>query len=266
LPANVYAIKAELAGVGTAIVERVELLVGQNASTGFTLQLATVEETVNVTGQQPLIELRSAQVGGNVDRRQMEALPIVGRNWMGLGLMVKGVTGNDTSGNTAGGVRRESQYQLNLDGQQIKQNFAGASSFSQPVISREAIAEYQLVTNLFDVTMGRFSGLQVQAISRSGTNDLRGSAFGYFRDDSLNSADFVANRVLPYNNQQIGGSFGGPLIVNKLHFFTAYEYEREPTTTVVQPPRYTSSMTVAGGTRSHSMLARTDAQMGPPGT
>jgi hypothetical protein len=265
LPPNVYTIKAELTGFATVVYEKVELLVGQNASIGFVLQLAALEETVNVTGQSPLIDVRSAQVGGNVDRRQMEALPIVGRNWMGMSLMVKGVTGNDTSGNTAGGVRRESQYQLNLDGQQIKQNFAGASSFSQPVISREAIAEYQVVTNLFDVTMGRSAGLQVQAISRSGSNELHGSAFGFFRDDALNAADFVANRVLPYSNQQIGGSFGGPLKVNKLHFFTAYEYEREPTTTVVQPPRYTSSMTVAGGSRTHSALVRTDAQMGTAG-
>lgn len=262
VPPDTYTLRAELPGFTTAVVEKVELLVGQNVFVSFTLQLATVEETITVTGEQPLVDLRSAQVGGNIDRRQMEELPIVGRNWMGLGLMVKGVTANDTAGNTAGGVRREMHYQLNLDGQQIKQNFAGATSFSQPVISREAIAEYQVVTNLFDVTMGRSAGLQVQAISRSGTNMSRGSLFGYFRDDKLNAADFVADRVLPYENQQVGGSLGGPIRIDRLHYFGSYEYEREPTTALIRPAGYTQSLTFPGGTKMHTALARLDGQLG----
>jgi len=74
---------------------------------------------------------------------------------------------------------------------------------------------FQIVTNLFDVTQGRSVGLQVQAISRSGTNTVAGSAYGFFRSDKFNAADPVVGRVLPYSNQQVGGSAGGPIVRDK---------------------------------------------------
>lgn len=262
LPPERYELRAELAGFSTAVVEEFELLVGQIGTVNLGLTIATLEESITVTGQAPLIDLQTASVGGNIDRRQMEQLPIVGRNWLDLGLMVKGVTANDTAGNTGGGVSRAADYNLNLDGQEIKQTFAGSASFSQPKLAREAIAEYQMVTNLFDVTMGRSAGLQVQAISRSGSNMHSGSFLGFFRDDKLTAADFVAGEVLPYENQQLGGSLGGPIVENKMFYFGAYEYEDEPTTTVIKPPGYTESLSFATGTNVHSAIARVDTQLG----
>ena len=86
------------------------------------------------------------------------------------------------------GIERDDQFQLNLDGQQITQKVA-SSTFGQPKFSREAIAEFQIVTNLFDITQGRSTGAQVQAISKSGTNTMAGSVYGYFRNDKFNAAD-----------------------------------------------------------------------------
>ena len=129
---------------------------------------------------------------------------------------------------------RDRQFQLNLDGQEITQQVAGGG-FGQPRFSREAIAEFQVITNLFDITQGRSLGIQVQAISRSGTNNIDGSVYGYFRDDKMNSKDFVANRVLPYSNQQIGAAIGGPIVRDKLHYFLSYERENEPSTIVTTP-------------------------------
>src|SRR3954465_2931587 len=108
-------------------------------------------------------------------------------------------------------------WQLNLDGQQITQKVAG-SGFGQPKFSRESIAEFQIVTNMFDITQGRSAGIEIQAISKSGRNTTSGSTFGYFRRDSLNSADLVANKVLPYSNQQIGATLGGPIVKDKVHY------------------------------------------------
>src|SRR5438477_5974012 len=125
-------------------------------------------------------------------------------------------------------------WQLNLDGQQITQKVAG-SGFGQPRFSREAIAEFQIVTNLFDITQGRSIGVQVQAVSRAGTNNPSGSFYGYFRDDRFNAPDPVAKRVLPYANQQIGATFGGPIVRDKFHYFVSYEYEREPSTILTSP-------------------------------
>ena len=145
------------------------------------MKLATLEETITVTQSGAARRLTSSQVAGNIDRRQMAELPLQGRNWQELSLMVKGVTANNVT-NTPGAA--DDQFQLNLDGQQITQRVAG-SGFGQPKVSREAIAEFQIVTNMFDITQGRSTGMQVQAISRSGTNDLRGSAYGFFRSDAL---------------------------------------------------------------------------------
>ena len=232
MPPGKYTVQAELAGFSMVVLRDVELLVGQNATIPFTMKLAQVSETLTVVGETPLVDTTSSQVTGNVDRRQMEELPLQGRNWMELSKLVKGITANDV-GNTPG-VSRDDDFQLNLDGQQITQKVAG-SGFGQPKFSRESIAEFQIVTNMFDITQGRSAGMQVQAISRSGTNTMAGSFYGYFRDDKFNAPDPVANRVLPYQNQQIGGTFGGPIVKDKIHYFASYEYEREPGTIFTTP-------------------------------
>ncbi|MFA5908366.1 MAG: TonB-dependent receptor [Vicinamibacterales bacterium] len=231
LQAGRYKVQAELSGFSTVIIPDIELLVGQNRSLPFAMQVASLSETLTVTGEAPLVDVSSTQVAGNVDRRQMEELPLQGRNWMELAMQVKGITANAVD--TTPGVR-DRQFQLNLDGQEITQQVAG-SGFGQPKFSREAIAEFQVVTNLFDITQGRSLGIQVQAISRSGTNNYDGSVYGYFRDDQWNAKDFIANRVLPYANQQLGVAFGGPVIKDKAHFFLSFERENEPNTILAAP-------------------------------
>ena len=139
------------------------------------------------------MDTSSPRVSGNIDRRQMAELPLQGRNWMELSLMVKGITANNI-GNTPG--VSDDQFQLNLDGQQISQRISG-SGFGQPKMSREAIAEFQIVTNMYDITQGRSTGVQVQAVSRAGTNDLHGSTFGFFRSDKFNEADPVKASCCP---------------------------------------------------------------------
>jgi len=259
VPAGTYKIQAELSGFATVVLAKVEFLVGQNATIPFTLKIAQVSETLTVLGEAPLVDTSSSQVAGNVDRRQMEELPLQGRNWMELSKLVKGITANDV-GNTPG-VSRDDDFQLNLDGQQITQKVAG-SGFGQPKFSREAIAEFQIVTNMFDITQGRSSGIQVQAISRSGTNTVAGSVYGFFRDDKFNAPDPVANKVLPYQNQQVGGSLGGPIVKDKMHFFASYEYEREPGTLVITNSVLPGqSFTVPYKNSQKSLLARVDDQL-----
>ena len=259
LPAGRYKVHAELPGFTSVMVPSVELLVGQNATVPFTLKVASVTETLTVVAEAPLVDTSSSQVAGNVDRRQMEQLPLQGRNWMELSKLVKGITANDVT-NTPG-VGADDMFQLNLDGQQITQKIAG-SGFGQPRFSREAIAEFQIITNLFDITQGRSAGIQVQAISKSGTNINSGSFYGYFRDDALNAPDPVAKAVLPYANQQLGGTFGGPIVKDKMHFFASYEYEREPGTMFIKPSALPGqSFTVPYKNGQKSFLARVDNQL-----
>ncbi len=255
-----YKVQAELSGFSTVVIPDIELLVGQNRSLPFAMQVASLSETLTVTGEAPLVDVSSTQVAGNVDRRQMEELPLQGRNWMELAMQVKGITANSVD-NTPG--VRDRQFQLNLDGQEITQQVAG-SGFGQPKFSREAIAEFQVVTNLFDITQGRSLGIQVQAISRSGTNNYDGSVYGYFRDDKWNAKDFIANRVLPYANRQIGAAFGGPVIKDKAHFFLSFERENEPNTILAAPAALPGqSFTFPTKLIQNSFLGRGDWQARP---
>jgi len=256
--AGTYKISAELTGFATTVVPRLELLVGQRATVPLVVKVGTLQESVTVTGDAPLVDTRSSQVAGNIDRRQMEELPISGRNWMALSMMVKGVVANDVSINSRPGTARDDQFQLNLDGQQMTQGISASDFFGQTRISREAIAEFQIVTNLFDVTQGRSVGLQVQAISRSGTNTVAGSAYGFFRSDKFNAADPVVGRVLPYSNQQVGGSAGGPIVRDKAHYFVTYEFERQPDTFVFEPPGYARTFAVPTKREKHSAMSRGD--------
>jgi Carboxypeptidase regulatory-like domain/TonB dependent receptor len=237
LPAGTYDVRAELTGFAIVVISKVELLVGQNATIGLNMRVATVQETITVSGESPLVDITSSQIAGNVDRRQMEELPILGRNWMELALQVRGITANNVGDRP--GVERDDRFQLNLDGQQVTQKVSG-SDRGQPKFSREAIAEFQIATNMFDVTDGRSMGIQVRAVTRSGTNNIQGSVYGYFRDDAFNAADHVVNSVLPYENQQLGGAVGGPIVRDRAHYFFTYEYEREPSTIISQPPQLPS--------------------------
>jgi len=235
LAPGAYRLEIQLDGFATAQINGVDLLVGTNATVPpVTMQLAALTEVVTVTTQAPLVDLTSSQVAGNIDRRQMEDLPLQGRNWQELSLMVKGITANNVESRP--GTDSDDRFQLNLDGQQITQRVA-SSGFGQPKVSREAIAEFQIVTNQFDITQGRSTGMQVQAISRSGTNVMRASTYGFFRSDKFNAPDPVAGEVLPFENQQVGFTLGGPIILNKAHFFGSYEYEREPSTAFLAPSR-----------------------------
>jgi hypothetical protein len=232
LPAGRYNLQADFPGFASVQVRGFELLVGQNATMSLTMKIASVTETVSVNGEVPLLDAEQAQVAGNVDTKQMEDIPISGRNWQQLATLVKGITMNTIS--TRPGVTQDSSFLLNLDGQNIT-NTASNSNFGQPIINRDAIAEYQIITNLFDVTMGRSTGIQVQAVSKSGTNTVHGSVYGYFRDSNFNAADQYAHRVLPYADQQVGGTVGGPIKKDKMLYFLSYEGERAPNTIILTP-------------------------------
>src|SRR3954453_20367544 len=91
----------------------------------------------------------------------------------------------------------------------------------------------------FDATQGRSSGAQVNAVTKSGTNQYSGTLSGYFRSDSFNAEDFIVHQVLPYSDQQISGTFGGPIVQNKAHFFGYYEGDLNPQIFSLLPPPLT---------------------------
>jgi len=228
LPVRVggYRLTAELSGF-TTVTRSVQILIGQTVAVDMQMAPSSVQETVTVTGEAPLVDTTSSTVGANIDPRQVQDLPINGRNWMDLTLLAPGARRNE-----GGGMAqfRQGYSQTNVDGQQLTINYHSQTDTEQPGFSRDAIAEFEVVANRFDATQGRSQGMVVNAVTKSGTNTFAGSFGGYFRHDSLNAKDFITDRVLPYSNQQVSTTFGGPIRRDRVHFFGAYEYEREPKT------------------------------------
>src|SRR6185503_7183551 len=239
IPARVggYQIAAELQGFGAAQRSGVEVLVGQTLVLNLQMAPSGVAETVTVSGEAPLINVATSQLGGNIDPHQVQELPVQGRNWMALAMLAPGSRMNSATavvpngGDRNGGEQRE--FNFSLDGQQVSSE---AGYGSQPRYSQEAIAEFQFIANQFDATMGRSTGVQVRAITRSGTNRLAGSLRGNFRDTAFNAKNPVIGKVVPINNQQIAPTIGGPILHDRLHFFAHYEYERQPQTSVWNTP------------------------------
>src|SRR5258706_3147061 len=228
-----YRLTAELAGFGTVTRSGLQLLVGQQAAVALQMGPATLQETVTVSGEEPLIDVVSSTVSGNIDQRQMQDLPLNGRNWLDLTLLAPGNRAN--AGGESPIPRAQVGFQINMDGQQVTNSIAG-SNFGQPRYSRDSIAEFEFVSNRFDATQGRSMGVVVNAVTKSGTNQSSGTFSSYFRDSSLNAKDKVLNRVPVYSNQQLSATFGGPINRDRIHYFANYEWEREPQTYVYSGP------------------------------
>jgi len=264
---GVYQITAELSSFTTATRAAQQLLAGQTTTVNLQLSPSTVQETVTVTGEAPLIDVATSSLGGNVDPRQVQELPVQGRNWIALALLAPGSRTNpNATGNAAqevlpdrnGGEVRE--YQTNLDGLQVTNSLGGGS---QPTFSQEMIAEFQFISNRFDATQGRSQGVQVNVITKSGTNRLAGSFRGNFRDSRFNAPDPVLGLVVPYKNQQYAGSVGGPIVRDRWHYFGFYEYEREPRTSIWNTPYPRFNVALSGIVTKKLGGARLDYQFSP---
>ena len=256
-----YRLSFELSGFAP-VMRALELLVGQQAV--LTLQMApsTVQESVTVTGEAPLLDVTQSSLGGNIDPRQLQELPVNGRSWQDLALLAPGNRSNAVADapvdRSTGGT-----FQLNIDGQQVTNMIILGGTFGNPKFSRDAIAEFEFIANRFDATQGRSTGVQVNAVTKSGTNTPTGSFASYFRDDKLNAANPVVGRVLPYSDQQMSVTFGGPIRKDRVHFFGNFEYEREPQTFTYNTPYPRFNFDQTGTRKEHTGGVRVDAQFSP---
>jgi hypothetical protein len=261
--AGVYRLRAELQGFRAVAREGLQLLVGELVTVNLPMLEATAVETVTVSATASLVDVSTSSLGGNVDPRQVQELPVGGRNWMGLALLAPGSRTSSTAANAPlpdrnGGEARE--FQLNLDGQQVSSELGAGN---QPRYSQDSIAEFQFVSNRFDATQGRSSGVQVNAITRSGTNRLSRLFRTNFRDSSFNAEEPVLNRVVPIKNQQYSTAVGGPIITDKLHYFANFEYERAPQTSIWNTPYPTFNVELTGTSTRKLGGVRLDYQLSP---
>ena len=227
-----YKMTMELPGFAT-VAQEFEALVGQTLTINAQMKPSTVQESVTVTGEAPLIETTSSTLAGNIDPRQTKDLPVNGGNWLDLSLLAPGNRSNGVDPNTPT-ARQRFDFQLNIDGQQVTNN--GRAGAANPRVSQEAVGEFQFVASRWDASQGRSNGVLVNAVTKSGSNTSTGAFTASFRSDKFNAEDFVQKRVLPYKNRRFNGTYGGPLRKDRAHYFVYYERESEPSTITFNSP------------------------------
>jgi hypothetical protein len=258
LRAAMYVVRVEAAGF-TPAEHTIVLAVGQFASVDMTVKVATAVSTVDVDAAGDTVDTTTSTIAGDVSPSEVSKLPLNGRNYLQLSAMVPGITSNDVTYSPLGSTDA-GKLQINVDGQQVTQTTA-SDSFGQPQYSQDAIDQFQIITNRFDATMGRSARIQVNVQTKSGTNNFHGSLYGYFRNSAFNADDSVAHTLLPFSDQQFGGTFGGPIVKNKLFFFFAYEGERQPNTSVTTPTGFGGlTYTFNNELRTDSYLLHSDWQ------
>jgi Carboxypeptidase regulatory-like domain/TonB dependent receptor len=236
LPAGTYNLTVAKDGFLQTVRPGVELHVADVISLNFSLQIGSVTQSVTVEGGAPLVETTSSVIAGLVNRKQIEDLPLNGRNYIDLTLLQAGVTNslNSTGTNGFGGMTG-TVYSVNgapvisnnflLDGTQIaNQSNWGTSSFAGTTLGVDGIQEFKLLTNAYDASYGMSMGSELVMISKGGTNRYHGDVFEYFRNSALNARNFFDGATIPHlEKNNFGASFGGPIRKNKTFFYAVYE-------------------------------------------
>jgi Carboxypeptidase regulatory-like domain/TonB dependent receptor len=243
LPVGPYRLEFSLQGFRTYVQTGIVLQVNTNPTVNASLQVGDVAETIQVAGQASLIETRSPGIGMVVEHERVEELPLNGRQTLDLvyltGMAVSGGTlsggrsGTVSPGSpgtiaVAGGLPNGTSYMLDGSNHNDPYN-SGAMPFPFP----EALQEFKVETSALAAQYGYHSAAVVNAVTKSGTNNIHGSAFEFVRDDSMNARDpFAAlgpdgkRRSDGLNRNQFGGSWGGPVARDRLFYFGAYQRTR----------------------------------------
>jgi hypothetical protein len=234
VPVGSYEIDVAQAGFKKYVRKGVALDLNQVASVDITLQLGSSAESVEVTGAPPVVDTSSTQLGAVVNERSSTQLPLNQRDVYQLLQLQPGVQsqlgndlfyGSDRAGvvTVNGGRGRSNNYTVNGgDGNDLFANLPAVEP------SPDSIEEFRVISNSFDAEYGRNSGAVVNVVTKSGTNDLHGSFYEFFRNDVLNAHPFtfVASPKPAFKQNQFGGTIGGPIKKDKTFFFASYEGRR----------------------------------------
>ncbi|MGH9159449.1 MAG: TonB-dependent receptor domain-containing protein, partial [Vicinamibacteraceae bacterium] len=238
-----YRVDVEKEGFLAAQRESVTVGINEVLRLDFTLKLAGVTESVTVATAPPAVETEQGRVSGRIDRAQLQEMPLNGRNLYNLIALQPGVTGRGVSANFGAGgspndsFSGESAPRVNASGQRDEANNFTLDDTSTNGVARggitnltpnaESIEEVRVVANNFSAVDGRNSGAQIQAISKAGTNELRGGTSYYFQNDTLSARNVFEEDVPTFRKHLFGYSLGGPIVRNRAFFFTSYEALRQ---------------------------------------
>jgi hypothetical protein len=237
LPVGTYVVKAELTSFKTVSTTPIQLEAMQTVRLDFKLELGSLEETIEVTGETQVLQTETATVGEVISGTTLQALPLNGRNTGQLSLLLPGVVtpnpGSFTSIRNFGGGRpfvngnREQTNNYTIDGVDMNESIDNLVAY-QP--SPDALAEISVETNNYSADTGNVAGAVISNVIKSGTNLFKGNIFEFYRNSSMDANSWSNNRSnapKPERRQDIyGGTIGGPIIANKLFFFGNYQGTR----------------------------------------
>lgn len=239
-----YSVKATLQGFKTMVRDGITVAVGSTSRVDVRLGVGALEESIRVTSEAPLVETSSASLGTVIDEKKIVELPLNGRNFTQLGTLIPGVIapppglggqagdatpggfGVGTTGFSVNGMRNQSNNFL-LDGASNNDTFNTGFVLRPPP---DAIQEFKIQTHSYSAEYGRNAGSVVNVVTKAGTNDLHGAAWEFNRDDALQARNFfaAADQAKPKLEQnQFGGSLGGPIVRDKVFAFGYYEGYRQ---------------------------------------
>src|SRR5579859_7829484 len=245
LPLGAFDITVKKEGFRTQVLKGVRVEVAASQRVDVALEPGSVSESVDVTAQAPLVESAENNMGGTLEATQFSELPVNGRDFTKLLVMVPG-SGGDPSGaaDSAGsfglfsinGNRGRSNNYL-IDGTDMNDGYRNLPAINQggvfgtpaTVLPIDALDQISVI-NSTEAEYGRSSGASVNIVTKSGTNAIHGSAYEYFRNNALDARNFfnpVGNPQNAFHNNQFGFSLGGPLVKNKTFWFASYEGDRE---------------------------------------
>jgi hypothetical protein len=247
LPAGVYSLSTAPTGFKKTVTTGVDLHVSENKTVNLDLQVGQVTEIVTVTSESAPVELRSGEVSSLVSEKQVTELPLNGRNYAQLALMVPGVS--QAGSFAARGTGLDSNVDMSVNGNQSNANLwtidgvnnmdVGSNATLLVFPSIDSIAEFRVERNSFSAEYGQAQGAVINLITKGGGNDFHGAGFYFLRDASLNAADAFLNAnpardaqgntihkgALEYKN--FGFNFNGPIWKNRVFFFWSEEWRRE---------------------------------------
>ena len=246
LPVGTYEVSVTAAGFKPVRIATVNLAVGAAATLNVNLQVGSATAEVTVVGDAPVVETSRTVTSTSIASRQVESLPINGRNFLEFTLLTPGVVRDPSrTGDLSFGGQRGTSNSLLIDGSDANNTFYGqsvgrAGTGRNPYsFSEDAIQELQVNTNNYAAEIGRAGGGVINVITKSGTNSFHGDVFEFYRDKSLNANTWDNNAQgrpkRAYHFNQFGGDIGGPVLKNKAFFFFDYDGQRNTTPNVVTP-------------------------------
>ena len=250
LSAGLYTVKVSKEGFST-VSATVELLVSQTATANITLNPGSISETIEVTEQAPLLDVAKTSVSQQITPSEVQELPLLGRDVANLAYLAPGVKATDSYDPTKNryailSVNGQSGRNVNvtINGVDNKDNTVGGPVMQLPL---EAVQEFVISTQRFSAANGRSEGAAINLITKAGTNNYHGSAFGFFREQQFNAENVFeqqSGQKGPYSRQFFGGSIGAPIVKDKLFGFFAIERQRE-STSVTEDPSALAELTIA---------------------